>query len=257
MAARKAISDKKQATSKTETKKTTVKAAPKAEVKATVRKGSLTVMAFSAKGDRGTEVSLSEAIFGQKDNSQILAQAVQIYLGNQRSAQAKTKTRAEVNRTTAKVYKQKGTGGARHGSRRAPVYVGGGIAHGPTGTQNYSRTMSKALRRRALAVALSAKARAGQVVIADMEKIEAKTKNVSLALKNMNLVGKTLFVCNDNNLYKAARNIRGVNVVNAKELTAYHVLSGKNVVLTGDALTTLEGRYNPLRTKATGGQENA
>ena len=87
------------------------------------------------------EATLPSVFFAKKPNLSILSQAVRVYLSNQRTAQAKSQTRAEVNRTTKKVYKQKGTGGARHGSRRAPIYVGGGIAHGPRGMQNYKMSL--------------------------------------------------------------------------------------------------------------------
>lgn len=251
MATKSVTSNKAKVTSKTTVdrlqstaKKTISKSkAVKAVVGSQKSVSPLNVMAFTATGAKGAEISLNEAIFGLKENKQLLAQAVNVYLGNQRSAHAKTKTRAEINRTTAKVYKQKGTGGARHGSRRAPIYVGGGIAHGPSGMQNYDRTMSKALRSKALAVALSTKINSGQIMIADLDKIEPKTKNISQALKKMNISGKTLLVSGGNSLNLAARNMDGVNVVRAQELTAYHILQGKNVVITNDALKIIEGRF--------------
>jgi len=92
-----------------------------------------------------------------KIDQQLMAQAVRVYLSNQRSALAKTKTRGEVARTTAKMYKQKGTGRARHGAYSAPIFVGGGVAFGPTGGQNYRRKMSKALGKLAFASALALK----------------------------------------------------------------------------------------------------
>ncbi len=252
MAVKKVTSNKEKVTRKTVEKAVKVVASKKTASK-------LSVTAYSLNGEKGADVTLSAAIFGQKDNKQLLAQAVQVYLGNQRSAQAKTKTRAEVDRTTAKIYKQKGTGGARHGSRKAPIYVGGGIAHGPTGTQNYARTLSKRLRSRALAVALSTKVRAGQIMIADIEKIEAKTKNIANILKKMNLTGKTLLVCTENSLYVAGRNISNLTIVQANELTTYHVLSSKNIILTNDALNVIIGRYkeSPLSTSVKGSQDMA
>src|SRR3989338_3509182 len=126
-----------------------------------------------------TEASLPSVFFAKKPNLTLLSQAVRVYLSNQRTAQAKTQTRAEVNRTTKKIYKQKGTGGARHGSRKAPIYVGGGVAHGPRGMQNYKMSLSSPLKKLALSVALSAKFVKKEISVADVEKIEAKSKSLA------------------------------------------------------------------------------
>src|SRR3989344_4073637 len=97
----------------------------------------ISVPAFSITGESLKVVTLPVKVFGVKADPALLAQAVRIYLGNQRKSSAKTKTRAEVEGSTRKIYRQKGTGRARHGSIRAPIFVGGGIAHGPDGSQNY------------------------------------------------------------------------------------------------------------------------
>ena len=103
----------------------------------------ITAPTVSLKGEAEEKTKLPEAIFGATVSPQLLVQAVRVYLFNQRRAQAKTKTRGEVAKTTAKMYRQKGTGRARHGAYSAPIFGGGGGSLGPGGQQNYHRRMSK------------------------------------------------------------------------------------------------------------------
>ncbi len=119
---------------------------------------------------------LPEEIFGLEVKPQLLAQAVRVYLANQRQGTQNAKTRAEVERTRKKLYRQKGTGGARHGDRKAPIFVGGGVAFAPK-PRDYSLALSKKMRRLALYGALSAQAKAGNLkVIAEMEKTTGKNQ---------------------------------------------------------------------------------
>lgn len=207
-------------------------------------KASLSAPTFSVKGEKIADEQLSEAIFGQKTNKVLLAQAVRVYLANQRSAGAKTKGRGEVTASTKKVYKQKGTGGARHGSISAPIYVGGGIAHGPNGNENYDLVLPRKLRKKALASAFSAKREAGDLFIGDLEKIEPKTKVVAQTLLKMGTKGSLVVIHSGSGaFYKAARNIKNINVISAREVTTYDVMRAKSVVLTQDALAVLEERF--------------
>src|SRR3990167_4064766 len=136
-----------------------------------------TAQSYNLKGERQEKLNLPKEQFGVNASPSLLAQAVRIFLSNQRRAAAKTKTRAEVAKTTAKMYKQKGTGRARHGSYAAPIFVGGGVAHGPSGEQNYKMSLPVKMRRLALLGALSAKAEAKQVmVVTGCEKASGKTK---------------------------------------------------------------------------------
>lgn len=197
---------------------------------------------YSATGAKET-TNLPEAIFGQKTNDVLLAQAARVFLSNQRSAQAKTKGRGEIRYTTAKVYRQKGTGNARHGDKAAPIFVGGGIAHGPNGLQNYKKSLSKVLRKKALVAALSAQAAKGKIVVADLSKVEAKTKDLSAMVKKMSLKAPAVLVYGENaNLQRAAKNLSGITLVPASQLTAYQVLLGKQLLLTPDAISYLEKR---------------
>jgi large subunit ribosomal protein L4 len=214
----------------------------KKEAKPAAKKAGINAVMFSSKGEKST-TSLSEAVFGQKENRVLLAQAVRVFLTNQRSAQAKTKGRGEIRYTTAKVYRQKGTGHARHGDKAAPIFVGGGIAHGPSGVQNYKRSLSKVLRRKVLGIALSVQAAKGKVVVADWEKVGPKTNVLGKLIKNMNLRYPMVLVSGKNQeLARAARNLEGISMVSADQLTAYQVLQGKNLIVTPEAVSILEQR---------------
>src|SRR5690554_4960009 len=103
----------------------------------------LTVITATSKA---SSIEVSDAVFGQKANPTLLAQAVRVYLSNLRQGTSKVKTRSEVSRTRAKWYRQKGTGNARHGARSAPIFVGGGVAHGPNGQQNWTKSLSRKMK---------------------------------------------------------------------------------------------------------------
>ena len=113
------------------------------------------IPAYSTSGTKLTAVKASDKIFKAKINPALMSQADKVYLGNQRAASASAKDRNDVKVTHAKVWRQKGTGRARHGSRNAPIFVGGAKAHGPSGTQNYHRQLSKKQKRASLHSALS------------------------------------------------------------------------------------------------------
>jgi len=128
-------------------------------------------------GKKVKEVDLPESVFAAKINLPLMAQAVRVYLSNQRKAFAKTKRRGEVRGSGRKIGRQKGTGRARHGDRYAPIFVGGGKAHGPKGNQAYHLALPKKMKRAALFSALTAKFNDGKIFIVDgLEKIEPKAK---------------------------------------------------------------------------------
>lgn len=205
-------------------------------------KKGISVPSYSLAGVKST-TNLPEAVFGQKINKPLIAQAVRVFLSNQRKAHAKTKTRAEVVHTTAKIYRQKGTGGARHGDRGAPIFVGGGIAHGPRGIQNYKLSLSKVLKKKVLVSVLSSQVAQGRIIIGDLEKIGEKTKKLAQVLKKMNILKPAVLVySNSRELVRAARNIEGLSLVPAKDLTAYQVLKGKQIVFTKEAIDVVEKR---------------
>lgn len=203
-------------------------------------KKKLSAPLFQTTGQQDGEVSLSEGVFGVKPNKVLLAQAVRVYLARQRSAQADVKTRSEVNKTTKKLYRQKGTGGARHGARSAPLFVGGGSAHGPKANENYELSLSKKMARAALLSALSDKAKSGKIILADIEGVEPKTKTLNAFLRKTISGPATIVHAGSRNLLRAARNLGNVEIERVETLNTYQVLNSKTLVLTKEALGFLE-----------------
>lgn len=201
---------------------------------------------YTIAGVKSGEIELPKEIFGVKINETLMAQAVRVFLSNQRKAGAKTKTRSEIAKTTAKWFKQKGTGRARHGSKSAPIFVGGGVSHGPTGGQNYQLKMPKKMKRQALFSALTSKLKDKEIlVIKDLDKIEAKTKkmNESLGkLKINNQKTKILIVLDkkNENIMRAGRNIKNLDLVQANYLNTYQVLNGGKLVFMKEAIEKLK-----------------
>ncbi len=191
------------------------------------------------------KITLPESLFGAKINDVLMAQAVRVYLANQRQGTSSTKTRGEVDGSTRKIYRQKGTGRARHGGIRAPIFVKGGIAHGPK-PRDYSLTLPTQMKRAAIKSALTTKLHAGDIkIVAGFEKIEIKTKIMAQALKKIGLTKNLLFVMpNDmENVFKAARNMKGVTVTAANRVNTYELLQAKTIILMKDAIATLEKTF--------------
>ncbi len=201
----------------------------------------ISAVTYNLNGEKIAATPLPSSVFEIKVAPTLLAQAVRVWLSNQRRAGASTKTRGEVAKTTAKPYKQKGTGRARHGSSAAPIFVGGGIAHGPSGEQNYKMTMPAKMRRLALVGALSAKAAAKQIsVITGAEKASGKTKQVGWLTGNKTLV----LVTKEQNTFKqAVRNLDRTSLATSGGLSAYAILAAKQLVITKETLMELKKTY--------------
>jgi large subunit ribosomal protein L4 len=253
----------KSATVKPVIKKASVKAvAPakvqsvkKAEVKtvtATVKKeGTLKADVLDLKGKVIESIDLPKEIFGAKVNKVLLAQAVRVFLANQRKGTHSTKTRGEVEGSSAKIYRQKGTGRARHGSKRAPIFVKGGVVFGPK-PRDYSLKLPKKMRRLALFSSLTSKNTEGKIIIlSGLEKIEAKTNKMVDVIKNLKIEEKNrkiLLVTPDTinafeNVFKAGRNIKGVNIISAKMLNTYEVLNAKTLLFMKSSIEVLESTF--------------
>lgn len=218
-------------------KKTVTKAkAEKPTVKSAAAKRGAGLPVFDAKGKADGSVVPSESLFGAKVNDVLLAQSVRVYLANQRAGSAKTKTRGEVEGSTRKIYKQKGTGKARHGSIRAPIFVGGGIVFGPV-PHDFHLKLSKSMKRAALVSALSAK-RADTIVMDGLETVEPKTKLVASALAAAGCSGTVLLVVpkGASALVRASRNIDGLESIPATDLHPYTILMHKTIVFTKKSL---------------------
>ncbi len=192
----------------------------------------------SAKG----KMTLPAELFGETVNKQLIAQAVRVYLANQRVGGANTKTRGQVEGSTRKIYRQKGTGKARHGSIRAHIFVGGGVAFGPV-THDFSLTMPTKMKRKALASAITSQYQAGNVVIVDgLETLEPKTKFMAKALTAVSGAETMLLVISEKAEFvtRTARNIQGVDILPAHSVSTYDILSHKKVVFMKDSIATIK-----------------
>lgn len=211
----------------------------------------LTMDFFNIKGKIEEKIELPKEIFGAKVNNQLIAQAVRVYLANQRMGTASTKTRGEVHGSTRKIWRQKGTGRARHGSRKAPIFVGGGIVSGPK-PRDFSLKLPKKMKRLALFSALTSKFKKAEIKgITGFEKIEPKTKLMVNAMRNLGISDKdkkVLLVTPSTkkefeNVYRAARNIKGVNILDANLLNAYEVFNNKLILLMKESLEIMQDRF--------------
>lgn len=213
-----------------------------------VKTTALSVPMFDVKGAKDGSISLPKEIFGAEVNSALIAQAVRVYLANQRQGNAHTKSRNAITLTTAKWYRQKGTGRARHGAQSAPIFVGGGVAHGPK-AHDFSLSMPKKMKKAALISALSQKTKEGDImVLSGLSKITPKTKEMAALINKVvdNKKSNVLLITSApskelDNVYKAGRNIKNVKIVNAKLLNTYEVLKYKNLLFMKESVDVLGG----------------
>ncbi len=198
---------------------------------------------INLKGEEAGTIKVSASVFGVKDaNPQVIKDAVTVYQSNLRQATAKTKKRHEVHGTNKKPWRQKGTGRARAGDCKSPIWVGGGTVFGPDGNQNYKLSQNKKAHNLALRAVLSEKANDGLVVVDSLELEKASSKEFSLALKSMKVEGKTLVVVDGENdkLILSARNIANVGLTEVDNIAVYDVLNFKNIVVSKDGIKKIE-----------------
>jgi large subunit ribosomal protein L4 len=202
-----------------------------------------TAKRFNESGDAGNTVELSEKLFGAEVHEQALYETVKSYLAHQRQGNAKTKERSEVSYSTAKLFRQKGTGRARAGSMKSPLRDGGGTVFGPK-PRDFRTHLNRKTRRLALRSALSDRARLGEVYVVENPSLDApKTKVAAAMLAKMGLTGRTTLVvtaAGDETFCKSLRNLEHVDVVGADQLNAYLVLRSECLVLTDQALARVE-----------------
>lgn len=217
----------------------TKKPTPKTEKKPVA--GKLSVALYDKAGKTARQVELAPELFGQPVNKAVLATYVKVYLTNQRQGTASTKTRSFVKMTSKKMYRQKGTGRARHGAANAPLFVGGGIAFGPQ-PKVYSKDLNKKQKKIAIVSALS-DAYARKVVAAlddAVVGIDPKTATVAALLKAIEAPKSVLLVLpkiEKAGVVLAARNIPGVTIMDARSVNAYEVMKAKKVLFTEGALS--------------------
>jgi len=195
----------------------------------------------------GRSVELSDAIFAIEPNDHAIYLDVKQHLANKRQGTHKAKERADITGSTRKIKKQKGTGTARAGSIKSPIFRGGGRAFGPR-PRDYSFKLNKGLKKLARLSALSIKAKENNIVVLEKFDFEApKTKEFINILKALELENKkSLFVLDgsNNNVYLSSRNLKNVKVINASQLNTYGVLNTSKVVLSEGCLEEIESNFS-------------
>lgn len=199
---------------------------------------------YNQKGEKVGNVALPESVFGIKWNADLVHQVSQSMLSNRRQGSAHTKNRGEVSGGGKKPWKQKGTGRARHGSIRSPLWVGGGVAHGPRSDKNYNRKINRGMKRQALYSTLSKKLKEGEVLFLNgIAMPEIKTKAAKEALGNLAKIkgyesiakshnaAHIIISEKDSNLEKSFRNFSNLSVGQARNLSLLDVLTYKYLII--------------------------
>lgn len=200
------------------------------------------VALYDMRGTQVGEIELNDRVFGIQPNEAVVHQFIKMQLANKRVGSASTKTRAEVRGGGKKPWKQKGTGRARVGSTRNPVWKGGGIVFGPK-PRDYSYRLPRKVRRLALKSALSSKVMDSNIIVVDTLSFdEPKTKLMMETLELLNAGAKTLVVTADGdvNVYKSARNIPGVKSLKVDYINVYDLLNHDTLLITKDAVARVE-----------------
>jgi large subunit ribosomal protein L4 len=205
----------------------------------------VTVQTLDAKGSG--DIELNDEIFGVEPRADILHRVITWQLEKRRGTARGARERSDVARTGKKYGRQKGGGTARHGDRRAPIFIGGGKAHGPR-VRDFNPSLNKKVRALGLRMALSAKARDGQLVVMDnLDVAEGKTKALKTQLAQLGF-GKTALVIDGDALNigfaKASSNLREINLLPAVGANVYDILKHETLVLTRAAVEKLEARFN-------------
>ncbi|MDD3919047.1 MAG: 50S ribosomal protein L4 [Candidatus Pacebacteria bacterium] len=195
-----------------------------------------------------TEVKkiLNKEIFEVPMNTDLVHQIVTSQRSNRRQVLANTKTRAEVSGSGKKPWKQKGTGKARHGSIRSPLWIGGGVTFGPRNERNFKKDVPKNMRRKALFMVLSEKAKDGSLIIVDsFELKEIKTKELKKMIDELKLQGSILIALEDlnENIIKSAQNLEKIATMQVKDLNCLDILTYKNLVMTKEGVAKIKETF--------------
>jgi large subunit ribosomal protein L4 len=202
------------------------------------------IQTYDKKSEALSSIEVDESAFGDKVKKRLLNDALLMYEACRRQGTHSTLTRAEVNRTTRKPYRQKGTGSARCGDFRSPLRRGGGVIFGPK-PRDYSYSMPRKAKKEALRNAFYAKLKDGEIYAVDGFVLEKpSTREAVLTLKKLNLTGKTLVLVGaaDEMIYKSFRNITGVRIVSVSDVNAEHLLRHANIAFLNGAFEGLKER---------------
>ena len=198
-------------------------------------------------GKKTENIELSDKIFSVKPNKNLIQSIVDWQLNHFKPRTAKTKQRNEVKGSTAKIYAQKGTGGARHSSRKAPIFVGGGVAHGPKGSVYKVKKINKKIRKLGLLYLLTQKNEVNSLFVVEDFKTEiTKTKLFSKFLEK-NKLQNSLIISDENSkskIIKSARNIPNLKIIKQEGTNVYDLLKYKNVVFTITSIKSLQDRLS-------------
>ena len=198
-------------------------------------------------GKKTENIELSDKIFSVKPNKNLIQSIVDWQLNHFKPRTAKTKQRNEVKGSTAKIYAQKGTGGARHSSRKAPIFVGGGVAHGPKGSVYKVKKINKKIRKLGLLYLLTQKNKVNSLFVVEDFKTEiTKTKLFNKFLEK-NKLQNSLIISDENSkskIIKSARNIPNLKIIKQEGTNVYDLLKYKNVIFTITSIKSLQDRLS-------------
>lgn len=201
---------------------------------------------YNQKGEELKEIELPKEIFELEINSDLIHQVLLSQQANQRQNSAKTKDRGEVRGGGRKPWRQKGTGRARHGSNRSPIWRGGGVTFGPTAERDFKKVIPKKMRRKAALQVLSAKAKAKAILVLDkLEMKEVKTKEMAECFNKLFKKSSGLVVLPqmDKNVILSARNIKNVETIQAKDLNVLELLNKKFVLIPKDSIKVIKETF--------------
>ena len=201
---------------------------------------------YNIEGKKDGDIELNDAVFGVEKNDALVHQVYVAQAANRRSGSAHTKSRSDRRGGGKKPWKQKGTGNARTGSIRNPIWRGGGVTFGPLNTRNFKKSINTKMKRKALLVALSEKVRGDKIRVVDSLNVaDNKTKIVANMITGMNL-DKSIaigFSVDESSSYIAARNINRVNAIETNQLNVFDVLNSEYLILSKDSVKQLTNKY--------------
>ena len=194
-------------------------------------------------GKKTKSITLPKEVFDVKVSPQLIAQAIYVYRANQAQKTSSTQSRGEVSLTKAKAYRQKGTGNARHGAKSAPIFVGGGVAHGPKTIRSARKRLNTKMRRHAIAAVLTGLAKAGSIsIISNASKLPKKTQAIHKLFKKINEdESRTLLLLKQNyrELLQAAKNLNGLTLRQYNLTNVYQLLNTKHLIIDQDSLESI------------------
>ena len=196
-------------------------------------------------GNKSKDINVSDKLTGLKVNNRLLKYVIDWQLNHSKKRVAKTKQRNEVVGSTKKIYAQKGTGGARHASRKAPLFVGGGVVHGPKGDNYKTKKINKKIRKIALAQTISKKKNNNELFIFDDVKKEIKKTKIFYTFLNKNKIDNVLIVSDkitEKNILKSVRNLPNVKLVSELGTNVYDLVKYKNVLFTTSSIKNIQDR---------------